>query len=46
LEKVKIKGQDVYDNTKQLEYFEAFWKALPIASAPVVDLANDDETPF
>ena len=46
LEKVKIKGQDVYDNSKQLEYFEQFWKALPLAAAPVVDLANDDETPF
>jgi hypothetical protein len=46
LEKVKIKGQDVYDNTKQLEYFEKFWKALPLAAAPVVDLANDDIAPF
>ena len=46
LQKVKVKGQDVYDNTKQLEFFEAFWKALPIASAPVAELANDEEAPF
>ena len=28
LEKVKVKGQFVYDNSKQLEYFEKFWKTL------------------
>lgn len=46
LQKVKVKGQDVYDNTKQLEFFEAFWKSLPVAAAPVVDLADDGDVPF
>ena len=41
-----VKLLKAYDNSKQLEYFEKFWNALPIASAPVVDLANDEEAPF
>ena len=42
LEKVKVKGQMVYDNSKQLEYFEKFWKSLltsPAASEPEEELA-------
>jgi hypothetical protein len=40
LEKVKVKGQFVYDNSKQLEYFEKFWKTL-FTSKP-----TEEDSPF
>lgn len=42
LEKIKVKGQMVYDNSKQLEYFEKFWKGLKQTEKPIVE----EETPF
>ena len=45
LEKVKVKGQMVYDNSKQLEYFENFWKSLLITTDPASATA-EDEVPF
>lgn len=41
LEKVKVKGQMVYDNSKQLEYFEKFWKGLITSERP-----TEEEAPF
>lgn len=41
LEKVKVKGQYVYDNTKQLEYFEKFWLTLIPSEKPTAE-----EAPF
>ncbi len=41
LEKVKVKGQMVYDNSKQLEYFEKFWRGLINSEKP-----NEEEAPF
>jgi len=40
LEKVKVKGQFVYDNSKQLEYFEKFCKTL-FTSKP-----TEEDSPF
>lgn len=41
LEKVKVKGQMVYDNSKQLEYFEKFWLSLKKIEKP-----TEEEAPF
>ena len=41
LEKVKVKGQMVYDNSKQLEYFEKFWLSLKQIEKP-----TEEEAPF
>jgi hypothetical protein len=42
LEKVKVKGQMVYDNSKQLEFFEKFWAGLITSGKPTVE----EEAPF
>jgi hypothetical protein len=42
LEKVKVKGQFVYDNSKQLEYFEKFWTKLVQNEKPAIE----EESPF
>lgn len=41
LEKVKVKGQMVYDNSKQLEFFEKFWLSLKQIEKP-----TEEEAPF
>jgi hypothetical protein len=42
LEKVKVKGQMVYDNSKQLEFFEKFWTKLVQSEKATVS----EESPF
>lgn len=43
LEKVKVKGQMVYDNSKQLEFFEKFWRSLLVTTTAT---ASEEEAPF
>jgi hypothetical protein len=45
LETVKLKGKTVYDNSKQLEFFERFWLSLLSAAAPVAAV-HEDDVPF
>jgi hypothetical protein len=42
LEKVKVKGQMVYDNSKQLEFFEKFWTGLIKSEKPTIE----EDAPF
>lgn len=47
LEKVKVKGQMVYDNSKQLEFFEKFWKSKTLFGAVInSEKPTEEETPF
>ena len=45
LEKVKVKGQMVYDNSKQLEFFEKFWNALLTKPAATL-VTTEEDLPF
>jgi hypothetical protein len=42
LEKVKVKGQYVYDNSKQLEFFEKFWTNIIKTEKPTIE----EDAPF
>jgi len=42
LEKVKVKGQYVYDNSKQLEFFEKFWTKLVQTEKQIIE----EDSPF
>jgi hypothetical protein len=42
LEKVKVKGQYVYDNSKQLEFFEKFWTNIVKTEKPTIE----EDAPF
>ncbi len=42
LEKVKVKGQYVYDNSKQLEFFEKFWTNIVKTEKPAIE----EDAPF
>ena len=47
LESVKLKGKTVYDNSKQLEFFENFWLGLLKTAAPApAAVEAEEETPF
>lgn len=46
LDKIKVKGKDVYDDSKRLEFFENYVKSLNFSPKVGQDIIADETTPF
>lgn len=46
LDKIKVKGKDVYDDSRRLEFFENYIKSLNFNKIGPDITADDDTTPF
>lgn len=45
LDKIKVKGKDVYDDSRRLEFFENYAKSLTFNSV-IPEVIDDETTPF
>ena len=46
LDKIKVKGKDVYDDSRRLEFFENYIKSLNFNGKVGQDIIADETTPF